>query len=98
MDAILSHSREEHEIIGNGAFSEEEECLAEIAALPGCENDTDYNMVKRLLCNDGHEPEGPYGPLYENRFDADSLEETDSDSTHDDEDKSSDDDDSHGGD
>jgi len=50
LDAILSHSRAEHEVVGNKAICEHDEFLEENAALPLCENDTDYNMVKRLLC------------------------------------------------
>ena len=68
LDAIISHTREEHDVVGNGGIGEHEELLSEIAALPACENDTDYNMVKRLLCNDGMEPMGPCGELWENNI------------------------------
>lgn len=37
-----------------------EEFLADNAKLVSCENDTDYNMVKKMLCNAGAEPVGPY--------------------------------------
>ena len=60
IDAILSHSREEHEVIGNGGMLENVDFLAKHAELPACENDTDYNMVKVLLCNQYIVPDGPY--------------------------------------
>lgn len=60
LDAILSWSRQEHDIIGNGNMIEEEEFLAANAKLAPCENDTDYNMVKKMLCNAGTEPVGPF--------------------------------------
>lgn len=60
LDAILSWSRQEHDIIGNGNMAEEEEFLADNAKLVFCENDTDYNMVKKMLCNAGTEPVGPF--------------------------------------
>ncbi len=79
LDAILSHSRAEHEVVGNKAICEHDEFLEENAALPLCENDTDYNMVKRLLCNDGLEPNGPYGVMLDNYADADSESDADDD-------------------
>ena len=84
MDAILSHSRAEHEVVGNKAICEHDELLEENDALPFCENDTDYNMVKRLLCNDGLEPNGPYGVMLDGVADADSEIDADDDveSTH----------------
>ncbi|DBA84876.1 hypothetical protein WJX77_010566 [Trebouxia sp. C0004] len=72
LDAILSHSRVEHEVVGNKAIYEHDEFLEENAALPSCENDTDYNMVKRLLCNDGLEPNGPYGVMLDDYADNES--------------------------
>ena len=79
LDAILSHSRVEHEVVGNRAICEHDEFLEENAALPFCENDTEYNMVKRLLCNDGLEPSGPYGVMLDVCSDAETDAETDAD-------------------
>ena len=81
LDAILSHSRAEHEVVGNKAICEHDELLEESAALPFCENDTDYNMVKKLLCNDGFEPNGPYGVMLDDFADADSDADDDTEST-----------------
>ncbi len=80
LDAILSHSRAEHEVVGNKAICEHDELLEESAALPSCENDTDYNMVKRLLCNDGLEPNGPYGVMLDDFADDDSESDADDES------------------
>ena len=77
LDDILSWSRHEHEVIGNGNILEHEEFLAENAKLVSCENDTDYNMVKKMLCNTGAEPVGPYLATLEDDCLA---EETDGDS------------------
>ena len=66
LDAVLSWSRQEHEDIGNGNMSDAQEFLAENAKLVSCENDTDYNMVKKMLCNAGAEPMGPYHAAFEN--------------------------------
>lgn len=79
LDAILSHSRVEHEVVGNGDMCENDEFLKRNAALPFCENDTDYNMVKRLLCNDGLEPSGPYGVMLDDYADAESESDADDD-------------------
>ena len=81
LDAILSHSRAEHEVVGNKAICEHDEFLEENAALPFCENDTDYNMVKRLLCNDGLEPNGPYQLMLDDHADAESDADDDIEST-----------------
>jgi len=81
LDAILSHSRAEHEVVGNKAICEHDEFLEENAALPFCENDTDYNMVKKLLCNDGLEPNGPYGVMLDDYADAESDADDDMEST-----------------
>lgn len=77
LDAILSWSRQEHEVIGNGNMLEAEEFLAENAKLASCENDTDYNMVRKMLCNAGTEPVGPYHAACEDDYLA---ERTDGDS------------------
>ena len=79
LDAILSHSRAEHEVVGNKAICEHDELLEENAALPFCKNDTDYNMVKRLLCNGGLEPNGPYGVMLDDYADAESESDADDD-------------------
>ena len=65
IDAVLSWSRQVHEIIGDGSILEQDEFLADNAKLISCENDTDYNMVKKMLCNEGREPVGPYHLLPE---------------------------------
>ena len=79
LDAILSWSRQEHEVIGNSNILEHEEFLAENAKLVSCENDTDYNMVKKMLCNTGAEPVGPYLATLEDDC-LNLAEETDGDS------------------
>ena len=46
-------------------MSDTEEFLANNAKLVSCENDTDYNMVKKMLCNAGAEPVGPYHATFQ---------------------------------
>ena len=48
------------EVTSDGTLIEREETAAEIRALSVCENDSDYGLVMRQLCNDDYTPEGSY--------------------------------------
>ena len=61
LDAILGRSREESEITGDGSFAGAGEAWdEELHEMPFCENDNDYQLLLRRLCNGGHLPAGPY--------------------------------------
>ena len=63
IDAILGRSQEESEIMGDGLFLEYHEGAEQhLHKLPRCENDNDYPLLLKRLCDDDLLPTGPYGP------------------------------------
>lgn len=67
MDAVLAQSSEDSEVTGDGGFIVElEEAgvdVQELHNMPKCENDNDYCLLLRRMCDDGLVPSGPYGPV-----------------------------------
>lgn len=62
IDAVLDQFREQNEICGDGqdGFLEDEQLPKDYNALPVCENDFDFKLLRQHLCNDGLMPNGPY--------------------------------------
>ena len=66
IDTTLEQFREQNDVsdssdvfLQRNADSDDKH-LAEYKALPACDNDVDFVLLKQHLCNDGLMPKGPY--------------------------------------
>ena len=61
IDAVLAFLHQQNHITGyDKEWASDEERAAENAALPMCDNDFDFKLLRQQLCNDNLEPNSPH--------------------------------------